>query len=102
MSGYFCVTAMATSLKSFCILNRLLLKENPPPPKTKALCQPPPPPWVRGQKKLIPQIGLKILAPLINFFFCLRKKFQMWGLGGLVGAGQGLRHPPPLPGVLKQ
>ena len=57
----------------------------------------------RGQKKVcLHKIGLKFPAPLINFIFCGRTIFLVWG-----GIGRGLprpRTPPPSPpkGVTKQ
>ena len=67
----------------------------------------PPPPLagvrglVRGQEKVcVPKIGLKFPALLINVIFCRRIFFLMW-VGGLVGAGQGPKHPPS-PGVITQ
>ena len=53
--------------------------------------EPPPGGGVRGQQRVcVPEIGLRFLAPLINFIFPLRKIILMWvRVGGSAGAGQG-------------
>ena len=66
--------------------------EPPPPPPT-------PTPGVRGQKTVcLPKIGLKFPAPLINFSFCRRKPFLMWGGGGIgLGLARAPNNPPSPP-----